>query len=104
MKVTEGMKRIEKGWVVKPLGFRVKFQQVKDGELINCYSPSLDDTPLDSDVTAWRYAWKLAMATKPAGDSVEEGDLVNITVIDDQNDPMVYYETGDVQIYNSHVQ
>ena len=102
MKVAEGMKRIEKDWVVKPKGFRVRFQEVKSGELITGYSPSVDDKPLDSDVTTWRYAWKLAKATKPSEDVIEEGDLVNVTVVNDQDVPVIYYVTGDVEIFNHY--
>lgn len=100
MKLAEGMKRIAEGWVVKPKGFRVRFEQVADGERVTGYSPPMEDNPLDSDVTTWRYAWKLAMATAPQSDAPGEGDLVNVTVVDDQDNPVVYYVSGKKEIFN----
>lgn len=100
MKLAEGMKRIAEGWVVKPKGFRVRFEQVTDGERVTGYSPPLADNPLDSDVTTWRYAWKLAMASAPQGDTPREGDLINVTVVDDQDNPVIYYVSGKTEIFN----
>ena len=102
MKITEGMKVIESGWVKKPKGFRVKFQQLQDGELVTAYSPPEDATALDSDVTAWRYAWKLAQATRPDADTLAQGHLVNLTVVDDQDTPVISYITGETEIFNPH--
>ena len=64
MKISEGLEVIKKGWIVKPKGFRVKYQKLVDSELTTEHSPTLEDKPLDSDVVAWRYAWKLYMATR----------------------------------------
>ncbi|MCG8619723.1 MAG: hypothetical protein MI802_26165 [Desulfobacterales bacterium] len=100
MKLTEGMKLIAEGWIVKPKGFRVKFQQMTNGELVTGYSPLETDKPLDSDVTTWRYAWKLAMAAPPQGDELPEGCLVNVTVVDDKDTPIRYYATGKPEVFN----
>lgn len=100
MKLAKGMKLIAEGWVIKPKGFRVRFQQMTEGELVVGYSPPLGDNPLDSDVTTWRYAWKLALATQPGHESVAEGDLVNVTVVNDKDVPVNYYVTGKPEVFN----
>ncbi|MBT4089217.1 MAG: hypothetical protein HOE30_12060 [Deltaproteobacteria bacterium] len=100
MKVTDGLEIISKGWILKPNGYRVRFQKWVDSELTTQYSPDLDSSPLDSDVACWRYAWKLYMATKSDSDEVSEDELVNITVVDDANNEVSYYVTGRKEIYN----
>ncbi len=101
MKIAEGLKVIENGWIRKPKGFRVQFQQqTADGIEIG-YSPPLDATPLNSDVTAWRYAWKLGQATREQSQAEEPATLYNITVVDDQNQPFRFYGTGELETYNA---
>lgn len=100
MKLAEGMKRIAEGWITKPKGYRVRFQQLVEGELVTGYSPGLEDAALDSDVTTWRYAWKLAKATQPESEIILPGELVNVTVVDDQDTKVKYYATGKLEIFN----
>lgn len=100
MKLAEGLKRISEGWITKPKGYRVRFQQLVEGELVTEYSPGLEDKPLDSDVTTWRYAWKLAKATQPKSETVLPGELVNVTVVDDKDAMVNYYATGKPEIFN----
>jgi hypothetical protein len=64
MKTKEALKIIDEGWVKKRKGFRVHFQRMVNTELITDYVPGKEVKPLDSDVIAWRMAWKLAEATK----------------------------------------
>ena len=101
MKIAQGMKIISGGWIQKPKGFRVRFQQLVEGELVTGYSPPLTAKVMDSDVTVWRYAWKLAMATQPKDDIISPGDLVNVTVVDDKDNMVDYYVTGKPEIFNS---
>ena len=101
MKLAEGLKRISEGWIIKPKGYRVRFQQLVEGELVTEYSPGLEDKPLDSDVTTWRYAWKLSKATQPESETILLGDLVNVTVVDDKDTMVNYYATGKPEIFNS---
>jgi len=100
MKLAKGMALIAQGWVEKPKGFRVKYQQMTEGELVTGYSPRMEDNSLDSDVTTWRYAWKLAMAAQPDGNLPGEGCLVNVTVVDEKDSPVIYYATGKTQMFN----
>ena len=59
MKIADGLKMIENGWIRKPEGFRVRFHRQTNAGLEAGLSPPHEAAPLNSDVTAWRYAWKL---------------------------------------------
>ena len=100
MKIADGLKVIENGWIRKPKGFRVRFEQQTESGIDVGYSPPLDITPLNSDVTAWRYAWKLWQATREESRSAAPGVLWNITVVDDLNNPFRHYGTGKLETYN----
>ena len=100
MKLAQGMKIIAEGWISKPKGYRVRFQQLVEGELVTEYSPGLEDLPLDSDVTTWRYAWKLSKAAQPESEILSPGELVNVTVVDEKDTMVNYYATGKPEIFN----
>ncbi len=100
MEISDGLKIIENGWVRKPKGFRVKFQKQTETGIENGYSPPETKESLSSDVTAWRYAWKLWQATRTEAENDAPGALYNITVIDDLNKPFRFYGTGDFETYN----
>ena len=100
MKLVQGLKVIEKGWVAKPKGFRVRYQKLVDSKLVTEHTPGLDDKPFDSDVTTWRYAWKLFAATKTQSEEIAEDELVNMTVVDDLDNPVKYYVTGQFETFN----
>lgn len=100
MKIAEGLNVIENGWIRKPKGFRVKFQRQTETGIESVYSPPLEAVPLNSDVTAWRYAWKLGQATRAEAEKGLPGALYNITVVDDQDRPFRFFGTGDFETYN----
>jgi hypothetical protein len=100
MKLAKGLKIISEGWIIKPKGFRVRFQQLVDGELVTEYSPGLEDKPLDSDVTTWRYAWKMFKATQTKEEGISPGEMVNVTVVDEKESMINYYATGKPEIFN----
>jgi hypothetical protein len=100
MKLAAGMKLVEDQWIVKPKQFRVKYQQLVDSELVTLYSPGMDNAGLDSDVTTWRYAWKLFKATQSDAPEIQEGEFVNICVVDEKDNPITYYVTGEKEIFN----
>ena len=100
MKVADGLKIIENGWIRKPKGYRVRFHQQTDTGIEMVYSPPQEDAPLNSDVTAWRYAWKLWQATLKAAEKEAPGAMYNITVVDDQDNLVLSYATGKSEIYN----
>lgn len=100
MKVTEGLDIIKQGWIRKPKGFRVRFDKRTDTGIEVAYSPPLDDAPLNSDVTAWRYAWKLWQATRAESEADGPGALYNIVVVDDRDQPVRFFVTGEQMVYN----
>jgi len=101
MKVKEAVKIVDEDWIRKPKGFRVHFQKMVDSELLTEYVPGDEEKPLDSDVVAWRLAWKLSEATKSDTPEIKEGDIVNITVVDDLGHPVKFYGTNQPQILNA---
>jgi hypothetical protein len=100
MKVSELLKIVAEGWVKKPKGFRVRFQRWTDGRPVTEYLPDETDAPFESDVTAWRAAWKLAQATTPGDSGMEAGDIVNIDVVNDSGEPVRYYATHRFDVFN----
>ncbi len=100
MKVAEALKAIDRGWVQKPQGFRVHFQLKTDKGLETDFLPGTDQKPFDSDVVAWRTAWKLYQVSLSGDDQYGNGKMVNIYVVDDQEKPVKYYATGRYQVYN----
>jgi hypothetical protein len=102
MKLGDAAKFIDAGWVKKPKGFRVHFQKRMDGEVITDYTPGPKEKPMDSDVAAWRLAWKLDQAQTYGGKPVGDGELFNIYVVDDANNPVNYYATGQPLVFNAY--
>ena len=100
MKIAEGLKVIEKGWVHKPGGFRVRFYRRCESGFEVIHSPPLTDAAMTSDVTAWRYAWKLWQAAGQATDADSTETLYDITVVDDADRPVPFYATGQGEVYN----
>ena len=100
MEVSEAIKVIDDGWVRKPKGFRVHFQKQENSEWVSEYSPGEEENPLDSDVVAWRLAWKLAEARNSDTSENGEGVLVNIYVVDDLGHPIKYYASNQFDVLN----
>jgi hypothetical protein len=100
MKVSDALKVIDDGWVKKPKGFRVHFQKQEVSEWVTEYSPGEQEKPLDSDVVAWRLAWKLAEASKSNMPENAESALVNIYVVDDLGNPIKYYASNQFDVFN----
>jgi len=100
MQISAGLKIIEDGWIRKPKGFRVKYQTLEEGELVTAYSPPEGSALLDSDVTAWRYAWKLFMAARSDAADIQATELVNIHVVDDEGKEVKYYATNAYEVFN----
>jgi hypothetical protein len=53
-------------------------------------------------VTAWRLAWKLAQAGRPVPPDFRDGDLANITVVDDRDKRVRSYVTGEYHVYHPY--
>ena len=100
MKIGQALKVIDIGWIKKENGYRVHYQRQTGNEVTTEYTPDLDDAPLDSDVAAWRTAWKLQQATQADNSEFGEGKMINIYVVNDQGEPIRYYKTNALKVYN----
>ena len=100
MNVTDALKLMDAGWVKKKKGYRVYFETVTGTARTADTMPGEKAAPLTSDVVAWRSAWKMTQASHPANPALENAELVNITVVDDEGNPVPYYATGRYKIYN----
>jgi len=101
MKTNEALKIIDEGWVKKRKGFRVHFQKMVNAELITDYVPAEEVKPFDSDVLAWRFAWKLSESTKTVRPEIGDGDIINVYVVDEEGNPINYYATNQPEIFNA---
>jgi len=100
MKVNEALEIIDEGWVKKPKGFRVHFQKMVGSEWITDFVPGEEEKPLDSDVVAWRLAWKLSQAGKSKTSEINDCDIINIYVVDDSGNPVRFYGTNELTVLN----
>ena len=100
MKLSEAVKAIDDGWVRKRKGFRVQYQRRINSELVTEFVPNEEEKPLDSEVAAWRLAWKLSEAAKTDSAAPDGGALVNICVVDDLGKTVVFYGTNQPKIFN----
>ena len=100
MKIGKALKVIDEGWVQKDKGYRVRYQRQTGSGVETEHTPGLDDPPLDSDVSAWRTAWKLVQATQSENINFGEGQMINVTVVNDQGDQIRYYKTNEHKVYN----
>ena len=100
MKIGQALKVIDEGWVRKHKGFRVHYQRQTNDQVETEYTPGIDDDALDSDVAAWRTAWKLQQATLSESPEFGEGRMINIYVVDDEGQPIRYYKTNEFKVYN----
>jgi hypothetical protein len=100
MKLSEALKTIDQGWVRKRKGYRVQLHRRVNSEFVTDVVPNQEEPPLDSEVAAWRLAWKLSQAAKSHGAEPGDGDMVNIGVVDDEGNPVVFYGTNQPKVLN----
>lgn len=100
MKVKEALQVLDEGWVKKRKGFRVRFQQRVGAEWVTDHAPGEDDNPFDSDVVAWRLAWKLSQTKMSSDQEDQEKRFFNIYVVDDTGKRIKYYATNAYEIFN----
>ena len=100
MKLKDAMKNIDQGWIRRRKGYRVSFERrVGDGWVSECF-PEEKEKPMSSDVSAWELARRFAQANRPDGTELEEGAVVNISVVDDLGQPVNFYGTNKPQVLN----
>ncbi|KJS30257.1 MAG: hypothetical protein VR64_16190 [Desulfatitalea sp. BRH_c12] len=102
MKIKELLAVVDKGWIRKPKGFRVHFEKLTSEGPIVDFVPGLDQALMDSDVVAWRSAWKLFQASQSDDAEFGNGKLVNIFVVDEDGRPVKFYATNRHEIFNPH--
>jgi len=100
MKVAELLKSVDRGWVQKPKGYRVHFQKVTDQGTETDHVPGEGESLFDSDVVAWRSAWKLLQVSRSDDPEMGNGKLVNIYVVDDMGNRIKYYATNQYEVFN----
>jgi hypothetical protein len=100
MKLSEVVKLIDGGRVKKKKGFRVHFQRWRDSEMVSEYAPGENEKPMDSEVNAWKVAWKLARYLEIDMDNLKEDDVVNVYVVDESGNPVNFYANNRKEIFN----
>ena len=97
MKIADAMAATDLGWGRKIKGYRVRYQRWHENSLVTEHTPELEGEPmLQSEIAARRLAWKLWQANCGGG----ENELFNLVVVDDNNDPIKSYVTGEIEIFN----
>jgi hypothetical protein len=100
MRIKEAMKRIDEGWVRRHKGYRVQFQTKVDSEWVTDHFPDLKEKALTSDVSTWELARRFSEAARNKGDETGELEMINIHVVDDLGNPVRFYGTNELMIYN----
>ena len=100
MNTKQAYKIIDAGWAKKRTGYRIQFQQQIEGKIVTDYFPDLDDGLWLSEVAIWRMAWRLAESRQSDPPDINAGDLINVTVIDHEGNPVKYYATNHFEVFN----
>lgn len=100
MKLKEGMKTIDEGWIRRKKGYRIQFEKRVGDEWVSEVFPDDSEKLLNSEISAWEVARRFAQATKSDGTEFREGDTVNITVVDDLGNPVKFYGTNQPRVLN----
>lgn len=100
MKLKDSVKIADQGWIRKRKGYRIHFQKREGAKIVTDYCPGEGEKLIDSDVVAWRLAWKLVQATATDGPEIGEGEIVNVYVVDDRDERIRYYATHAFEMLN----
>jgi hypothetical protein len=103
MKITEGLKIIENGWIKKPKGFRVSFQKTdRERHVRSRPFTAYRRSPVELRCNRLALCLEACQSTPLGSDAPQEGDMVNIFVVDQDNQPILYYATGKKEIFNEY--
>ncbi len=100
MKLKEALKVVKGDWVRRRKGFRVRFEKRVNSQWIVDYFPDEEEKLIQSEIAAWETARKFAEATKSDSPEVKDGDIVNIYVVDDLDNPIKFYGTNKLHVLN----
>jgi hypothetical protein len=100
MKLKKAMKTIDEGWVRRQKGYRIQFQKKVDSEWITDCFPDPEEKPLTSDISAWELARRFSEAARNRDEEPAEPEMINIHVVDDLGNPVRFYGTNELTVYN----
>ena len=100
MKLKEAMKGMNEGWIRRRKGFRIRFEKRVESQWVTDYFPDKGEKPLPSEVSAWELARRFAESNPSGGEEIQEGDIVNISVVDDLDTVVNFYGTNEPRAFN----
>jgi hypothetical protein len=100
MKLKEAMKIMDDGWMRRVKGYRIRFQKQVNGEWVADYFPDEKQKPLSSEVSAWELARRFATSKPPNRQEPGGGEVANIYVVDDLGNPVTFYGTNELRVFN----
>jgi hypothetical protein len=101
MKLKEAMKIMDDGWMRRVKGYRIRFQKQVNGRWVTDYFPDEKQKPLSSEVSAWELARRFATSKQPHHNETAQGKVVNLYVVDDLGNPVRFYGTNELKVFNS---
>jgi hypothetical protein len=101
MKLKEAMKVMNERWIRRKNGFRVRFDKRAGSQWVTDFFPDKEEKPLTSEVSAWELARRFAESHPPSEEgNIQEGDIVNVFVVDDTDKAVHFYGTSEPRIFN----
>jgi hypothetical protein len=100
MKFKDAMKTMKEGWIQRRKGFRIRFEKRMGSQWVTDYFPDKEEKPLTSEVSAWELARRFAEAKPFEAGEVREGDIVNVSVVDDSDTLLDFYGTNRPRFLN----
>ena len=100
MKLKEATKVIKEGWVRKRKGFRIRFEKRVESQWVEDFFPDKEESAIKSEVAAWEYARRFADSTQSDQPEENDGAMVNIYVVDDQEEAVPFYATNQLKVLN----
>ncbi len=100
MLVKDTVKIVNKGWIKRRKGYRVRFQRRTEEGWATEFSPDMQEKAWTSEISTWELARRLSEAAKNAQPGDPDGEIVNISVVDDAGEPVPYYATNQPYVMN----
>jgi hypothetical protein len=95
MKLKEAMRIISEGWIQRKKGFRVRFEKRVGHQWVTDCFPNKEEKPLSSQVSAWELARRFAESNPLDRHGIREGDIVNVSVVDDLDRTIDFYGSNE---------
>ena len=65
------------------------------------YFPDEKQKPLSSEISAWELARRFAIIEHPHSKETGQGDIANVFVVDDLFNPVPFYGTNELKVFNA---